>query len=167
MIHVSILTVASESAQASVRLAKEVKMVQPAEQVAEAVVKPEHEEIIKEKERLLEFKEIETLLDLEKDREHDFVDISVITVVSDSIEASLRLAKQQKVEKPQEDEEKVVKLEEKAVKEKAKKPVEKLEETEVTLNLAKDLENEFVDISVINVVSDSIEASLRLAKQQK
>uniref|UniRef100_A0A1I7VXR7 non-specific serine/threonine protein kinase n=1 Tax=Loa loa TaxID=7209 RepID=A0A1I7VXR7_LOALO len=151
----------------------------------------------------------EVTLNLAKDLENEFVDISVnqcgfrfdrsFTSLSeatkDSIEASLRLAKQQKVEKPKEEtaEEKVAKPEEKAVKKKAKnrslsegtkvempkeetaeekvekvkEPVEKLEETEVTLNLVKDLENEFVDISVITVVSDSIEASVRLAKEPR
>uniref|UniRef100_A0A1I7VR26 Ig-like domain-containing protein n=1 Tax=Loa loa TaxID=7209 RepID=A0A1I7VR26_LOALO len=161
-VDISVITVVSDSIEASLRLAKQQKVEKPKEETAEEkVAKPEEKAVKKKAKKPVSvetLEETEITLDLGKSLENEGVG---------SIEASVRLAKQQKVEKPKEDEEKVVKPEEKAVKEKAKKPVEKLEETEVTLNLAKDLENEFVDISVINVVSDSIEASLRLAKQQK
>uniref|UniRef100_A0A1I7VJA3 Titin-like n=1 Tax=Loa loa TaxID=7209 RepID=A0A1I7VJA3_LOALO len=104
MIHVSILTVASESAQASVRLAKEVKMVQPAEEIIEKAVKPEVEEKIER--AIEEFEETEITLDCEKQQEQEMIHVSILTVASESAQASVRLAKEVKMVQPAEENQK-------------------------------------------------------------
>uniref|UniRef100_A0A1I7VJ95 Titin-like n=1 Tax=Loa loa TaxID=7209 RepID=A0A1I7VJ95_LOALO len=134
MIHVSILTVASESAQASVRLAKEVKMVQPAEEIIaeeiiEKAVKPEVEEKIER--AIEEFEETEITLDCEKQQEHEMIHVSILTVASESAQASVRLAKEVKMVQPAEEiiaEEIIEKAVKPEVEEKIERAIEEFEE---------------------------------------
>uniref|UniRef100_A0A1I7W4T0 A-kinase anchor protein 2-like n=1 Tax=Loa loa TaxID=7209 RepID=A0A1I7W4T0_LOALO len=144
--HVSILTGASESAQASVRLAKNRK--------------PEVEEKIER--AIEEFEETEITLDCEKQQEQEMIHVSILTVASESAQASVRLAKEEqemihvsiltvasesaqasvrlakevKMVQPAEEEiiEKAVKPE---VEEKIERAIEEFEETEITLDCEK------------------------------
>ncbi|EJD75389.1 immunoglobulin I-set domain-containing protein, variant, partial [Loa loa] len=85
IIDVSIISVATE-AQTSVHLTKEAKTEQPAEAIIEKAVKPEVEEKIER--AIEEFEETEITLDCEKHQEHKKIHVSILTVASESAQAS-------------------------------------------------------------------------------
>ncbi|VDN86985.1 unnamed protein product, partial [Brugia pahangi] len=215
-VDVSVLILASESAQASIPLAKQAEK-QPLD-IVEEVAKPKSEE--KPEKVVKKLEETEITLDLEKGLEHEFVDIFLVNAVSDSTQALVRLSKEPKDEiiekktvKPKKEttdeqseeklseteaiinlekgfeseqisgstealvpltkelkseiKKKMVKPKEKTVEKKPEEVVKKLEETEITLDLEKGLEHEFVDIFLVNAVSDSTQALVRLSKEPK
>uniref|UniRef100_A0A1I7W4Y6 A-kinase anchor protein 2-like n=1 Tax=Loa loa TaxID=7209 RepID=A0A1I7W4Y6_LOALO len=206
MIHISILTGLSESAQASVRLVEEAKMVQHAEEIIEKAVKPEEQEMIhvhsdcgfrisssisalarrskdgqpaeeiiekalkpeveeKIERAIEEFEETEITLDCEKatgTRNDSHLHSDWAFRISSSISALAREVKM--VPTAEEIIEKAVKPE---VEEKIERAIEEFEETEITLDCEKQQEQEMIHVSILTVASESAQASVRLAKEVK
>ncbi|MCP9264541.1 hypothetical protein DINM_022653 [Dirofilaria immitis] len=138
-IDVSISSYISESSEASVRILKESKMKEPRKEIVEDAMKPE-EEIVEDKMRVIEkMEEKEIILNLEKDLEHEAIDVSISSYISESSQASEIVEDKMRV-------------------------IEKMEEKEIILNLEKDLEHEAIDVSISSYISESSQTSIRLPK---
>ncbi|VDO40356.1 unnamed protein product, partial [Brugia timori] len=139
-VDVSVFSTTSGSAQASECLAKTTNMDQPIDEAIEEVAKRVEERAVEE------LRQIEINLDLEKHLQQEILDVSVFSIISESTQASVCLAKLTKTEQTAQEE---------------------LRETKTNLDFEKYQEQETVDISVISIVLESTEASVRLAKEIK
>ncbi|CAG9530817.1 unnamed protein product, partial [Cercopithifilaria johnstoni] len=107
------------------------KVKKPKEKIADEVKEKVVDKLI----------ETEVVLDLEKQLEHEIIDVSIVNVILESVQYSIRLAKEAKTEQPSEEVVEKTKRPKKKVSEEIKEEaVDKLIEAEVPSDLEKQLE---------------------------
>ncbi|CAG9532189.1 unnamed protein product, partial [Cercopithifilaria johnstoni] len=167
-VDVGIVRMTSESIQDSVLLAKESGMEQPSEEIIEKAKKPEEKIAEEMKEKIAdEFNEREVALDLEKQMEHEIVDVGIVRMTSESAQCSIPLAKEAGMGQPSEEITEKAKKPEEKIAEEIEQTVDKLIDTEVTLDFEKQMEHEIIEVSIVRVILESAQYSIPLAKEAK